>query len=187
MDVSGLRRRLNPRARKRFDEVWQTAFPVVPPGAPSSSRRRSLFRAAHADTLVECGVARRVASGGPMENVPFTVVEEKESGPRQRFILWTKEANARVAAAGYVADIPLGHVSEYLDVVSHECGSTRDFKTGFYAVPIPAAARHLFRYQDDEGRWSELERLPMGHSCAPEIMHTLCASAAGDPTYVTAE
>ena len=53
-------------------------------------------------------------------------------------------------------------------------------------MEIPESARHLFRFQDAEGRWSELERLPMGHSCAPEIMHTLCAAAAGDPTYVSA-
>ena len=183
MDVAGLRSRLNPRAQRRFDHVWATAFPsvsrAVQAGRPS---RRSVFRAVHADALVTCGVARRVDSGGPLENVPFTVLEEKESGLRQRFILWTKEANSRAADAGYVADIPLGHISEYLSVATHECGSTRDFRTGFYAVQIPESARHLFRFQDAEGRWSELERLPMGHTCAPEIMHTLCASAAGDPT-----
>eukprot|EP00754_Rhynchopus_humris_P028424 Rhum_TRINITY_DN15154_c1_g1::Rhum_TRINITY_DN15154_c1_g1_i1::g.140950::m.140950 len=182
MDVSGLRRRLNPRARKRFDEVWQTAFPVVPPGAPSSSRRRSLFRVALADTLVECCVARRVGSGGPMVNVPFTVGEEKESGPRQRHPV--KEANEGAPAAGFVADIPPGHVSEYLDVVSQEYGSTRDFKTGFYAVSIPVGARHLCRFQDDGDRsWSACRWATRARprSC------TLCASAAGDPTYVTAE
>ena len=187
MDVVGLRGRLTPRAQKRFDYVWATAFPSVARGAQvSRPTRRSVFRGVHADALVGCGVARRVDSGGPLENVPFTVVEEKESGLRQRFILWTKEANSRAADAGYVADIPLGHISEYLSVAAHECGSTRDFRTGFYAVEIPESARHLFRFQDAEGRWSELERLPMGHSCAPEIMHTLCAAAAGDPTYVSA-
>ena len=187
MDVAGLRSRLCPRAQARFDYVWATAFPSVARGTQAvRPSRRSVFRAEHADALVDCGVARHVDSGGPLENVPFTVLEEKESGLRQRFILWTKEANSRAADAGYVADIPLGHVSEYLSVATSECGSTRDFRTGFYAVQIPESARHLFRFQDAGGRWSELERLPMGHSCAPEIMHTLCAAAAGDPTYVSA-
>ena len=190
MDVAGLWGRLNPCAQARFDHVWATAFPSVAReaqvGRPS---HRSAFKAAYADALVAYGVARRVDSGGPLENVPFTVVEEKTAGLRQRFILWTKEANALMEADGYVADIPLSHITEYLDVALHQCGSTRDFKTGFYAVlSTPCCeARRLFRFQDADGHWLELERLPMGHSCAPEIMHTLCASVVGDPTYVQAQ
>ena len=63
----------------------------------------------------------------------------------------------------------------------------RDLRTGFYQVEIPAFARHLFRFQTDDGSWFELLRLPMGHCCAPEIMHTLTACVAGDPSYVRAE
>ena len=68
-----------------------------------------------------------------------------------------------------------------------ECGSTRDFRTGFYAIEIPEEARSFFRFQTEEGTWFELCRLPMGHVCAPEIMHALAAAAAGDPAYVRSE
>ena len=122
-----------------------------------------------------------------MRNVPFTVLEEKEGRDRQRFILWTVEANEIACDSGYEAKVPLGHISRYLDAVREECGSTRDFKTGFYAIEIPEDARHLFRFMDSEGDWWELVRLPMGHTCAPELMDTVAAVAAGHPDYVTRE
>ena len=51
-----------------------------------------------------------------------------------------------------------------------ECASGRDFRTGFYQVEIPLDARKYFRFKTDDGHWYELTRLPMGYSCAPEIM-----------------
>ncbi|KAJ9452496.1 hypothetical protein DIPPA_26372 [Diplonema papillatum] len=108
-------------------------------------------------------------------NVPFTVVEEKEGKLRQRFILWTYDANRVVEADGYEAIVPLSHVSKY---------STRDFRCGFYGIEIPAASRRLFTFQDGDCNWWQLTRLPMGHACAPELMHTLASTAAGHPDYV---
>ncbi|KAJ9452182.1 hypothetical protein DIPPA_12445 [Diplonema papillatum] len=144
----------------------------------------STFASAHARELQAHGIAQRGRGPNGLLNVPFTVVEEKEGALRQRFILWTYDANAVVETDGYQAHVPLQHVSQYLEAVSEECGSTRDFRCGFYGIEIPIASRGLFAFQDDAGEWWELTRLPMGHSCAPELMHTVASTAAGHPEYV---
>ncbi|KAJ9440250.1 hypothetical protein DIPPA_01611, partial [Diplonema papillatum] len=138
----------------------------------------STFASAHARELQAHGIAQR--GRGPNG----LVVEEKEGVLRQRFILWTYDANAVVETDGYQAHVPLQHVSQYLEAVSEECGSTRDFRCGFYGIEIPIASLGLFAFQDDAGEWWELTRLPVGHSCAPELMHTVASTAAGHPEYV---
>ena len=189
MDVDGLRGRMSASRARRFDEVWKRTFYPDLDGCGSGdwASGRSAFQAAHARLLVQCGVAQRATGPGFMETVPFTVLEEKESGMRQRFILWTKQANERLDRDGYVADVPIGHISEYLDAVHEPVSSLRDFRTGFFAIEVPADARWLFRFQADDGSWYELSRLPMGHCCAPELMHSLAGVMAGDPAYVREE
>ena len=132
----------------------------------SSKFHESTLSSSHAELLVENGIASRASKPGLLCNMPFTVVEHKSTGLRQRFILWTKESNELLVEKGYVADVPLKHISEYLDAALDECASGRDFRTGFYQVEIPVEARKNFRFQTDDGLWYELTRLPMGHSCA---------------------
>ena len=185
MDVAGLRKRLNTESQRRFDEVWKLTFsPEV--GKIARSTGRTVFSDVHAGELASFGIARKAVGPGVSSNVPFTVLEEKPEGMRQRFILWTKDANSWLEEK-YTAQVPLHHISRYLDQVREECGTTRDFRTGFYAIEIPEEARRLFRFQTEGGSWFELCRLPMGHVCAPEIMHTMAAAAAGDPGYVRPE
>lgn len=186
IDVSGLRARMNAKAKARFDAVWQQAFypNVTPEFSCSSKHRPSRLQAEHAQTLSKHNIARKVSEPGQLLNVPFTVIEEREGKLRQRFILWTYDANRLAEKQGYVAEVPLKHISAYLKAVHQECGSTRDFRCGFYGIEIPEDARKLFRYQDASGQWWELCRLPMGHSCAPELMHTVAAVVAGHPDYV---
>lgn len=187
MAVDKLRQHMLPRVLERFDAVWNLAFyPALSKTAGAS--KPSKLQHAHAMELVRCGIAKLTAEDGHSSgNVPFTVLEEKPTGMRQRFILWTKLANEWVERTGYEARVPLGHVSQYLDAVRANCGSTRDFKTGFFAIEVPANARRWFQFADDKGELYELTRLPMGHTCAPELMHTLAAVAAGDPLFVTPE
>lgn len=183
MRLKELRARMKPEVQRRFDRVWEfTFFPMCDSTAECAAQ--SDLDPEHSRLLEEHGIARRASGPGPYRNVPFTVFEEKESGARQRFILWTKDGNQAAEEAGYEASVPLEHVSRYLDAVHEECGSTRDFKTGFFAIEIPPESRFLFRFVDRAGSWWELTRLPMGHSCAPEIMHTVAAAAAGHPDYV---
>ncbi|KAJ9438345.1 hypothetical protein DIPPA_15842 [Diplonema papillatum] len=155
---------MNAPTRKRFDETWsRTFYPQTIPSKTSSPPGRSRPEAAHALELEEHGIAERAAGPGRDMNVPFTVVEEKRG---QRFILWTYDANRVVEGAdGYEAHVPLSHVSKYLHAVNRECGSTRDFSDG-------------------DGNWWQLPRLPIGHSCAPELMYTLASTTAGHPDYV---
>ena len=54
---------------------------------------RSAFSERHAGELASFGIARKASGPGTVNNVPFTVLEENPEGLRQRFILWTKDAN----------------------------------------------------------------------------------------------
>ncbi|KAJ9436746.1 hypothetical protein DIPPA_28435 [Diplonema papillatum] len=187
MDVNKLRARMTESVRSRFDDTWRkTFYPDVSSILPSLGSPSRLVLG-HAKQLEEYEIAARAAGPGPWASVPFTVLEEKDGSLRQRFILWTLDGNRAAEAAGYVASVPLAHVSHYLGAVHEECGTTRDFRTGFYAIEIPKAVRHLFRFTTDDGSWWELNRLPMGHACAPELMHTLAAVSAGHPDFVLPE
>ena len=175
-----------PQVKARFDEVWTATF--SPKGLSESvPPRPSRLSAEHAEVLLRTGIAARADGPGVGDNVPFTVVEEKATGLRQRFILWTREANDLLDKAGYVAQVPLGHVSQYLPAVQDECGSVRDLRCGFFQVEIPIEARRYFRFRDSGGDWWELTRLPMGHACAPELMHTITAVIGGHSSFVRAE
>ncbi|KAJ9438701.1 hypothetical protein DIPPA_10770, partial [Diplonema papillatum] len=193
MDTAVLRLRMKPDVRVRFDSVWNaTFFPVhgikqKNGESASQGQQRSHLMRAHAAELVRLGIASPSDTPGTFRNVPFTVVEEKAGRLRQRFILWTQEANDWLSRQGYVAQVPLGHVSEYLSVVDSECATTRDLRCGFYQVKVPEEARKNFRFLDEDGNAYVLNRLPMGHSCAPELMHTLTAVLAGHPDFVGSE
>ena len=188
MDVEALRRRMRPERRERFDSVWRATFyPLKRPAEPSlSSSFRSCFSREHAEVLVKHNLATPAPGPGPMKNIPFNVYEDRGGG-RQRFILWTRDANDRLDSEGYEADVPLHHISSYLSAINTEAASQRDFRCGFYQIEIPKDALPFFRFPAADGSWWQLTRLPMGHSCAPELMHTLAATAAGHPLYVSPE
>ena len=186
LDLNKVRAMMSTARRKRFDDVVSLTFePKLKKGrqTANSRKRMSSIRKDFAEKLVTCGVASPSDRSGPMENIPFTVVESKKTGLRQRFILWTKQANDELIRLGYKADVPLEHISRYLDSVRGEVASCRDFRTGFYQIEIPEKSRRYFRFQADGGEWYELTRLPMGHSCAPELMHSVAATLAGDVLY----
>eukprot|EP01063_Lacrimia_lanifica_P023170 TRINITY_DN3065_c0_g5_i4.p1 TRINITY_DN3065_c0_g5~~TRINITY_DN3065_c0_g5_i4.p1 ORF type:complete len:484 (+),score=7.65 TRINITY_DN3065_c0_g5_i4:960-2411(+) len=128
-----------------------------------------------------------VAPPGYAGNVPFVVVEERDGALRLRFILWTKGANDALADV-YQPEVPLHHVSEYLSAAAtSEVASLRDLATSFYQIELPEHVRKYFAFQDAQGNWFELNRLPMGHTCAPELMHSLTSTIAHHPSYVSAE
>ena len=142
MLISFVKERMSQKRLKRFEFVWDlTFFPhkvchntrstdSLVSHAPTldfhteldhvlnfskTVRPESSFSRTHADLLVENGIAQKTSKPGLVENVPFTVIEQKATGLRQRFILWTKQSNERLVDDGYIADVPLGHISEYLD------------------------------------------------------------------------
>ena len=188
IDVQEVKRMMTDGTRRRFEEVWDLTFNPCRQGTHQShqykkSHRESCLQSQHARRLVEAGVATQTSSPGILESIPFTILEERITGTRQRFILWTKEANLMMHELGYKPKVPLEHIAQYLSQVTRETSSQWDLKTGFYQVSIPERSRKYFRFQDERGEWFELTRLPMGHMAAPEIMHSLTATVAGDPTF----
>ncbi|KAJ9437624.1 hypothetical protein DIPPA_26893, partial [Diplonema papillatum] len=107
MDTAALRHRMRPDVRARFDSVWKaTFFPVRDvqgENASEGQQRRSHLMHSHASELVRLGIASPSDTPGTFRNVPFTVVEDKAGRLRQRFILWTQEANDLLSRQGYVA------------------------------------------------------------------------------------
>ena len=153
-----------------------------------NSFQKTKLSCLHSKELVRCKIAVPFKKElSKSRNVPFTVFEERETGDRQRFILWTKEENEKIYETGYEPFVPLQHISKYLGAVHSEVASLRDFKTGFYQILIPEASRPLFTFEDALGDWFALTRLPMGHVCAPEIMNTITAVVSGDPLFVRPE
>ncbi|KPA73345.1 hypothetical protein ABB37_00081 [Leptomonas pyrrhocoris] len=169
-------------AKARFDELWRllSSPEQLDPG---TSPLRTIFEG-DARVLMSAGVLVP-ASPRPTRGwfVPFSVVEEKPSGLRRRFIAWPKEKNLEDS---YEADVPLGHISAYLDVVWEEGASNLDLKASFYQVPLPEEARSAFRCRLDDGTLVELARLPMGYAASPELMQLLTSALAGVPTVVDA-
>ena len=185
IDVEEVKKMMTEGTRRRFEEVWDQTFNPKGQGTIGykKSHKESSLQSEHARRLVEAGVATLADGPGILETIPFTILEERQAGIRQRFILWTKEANRMMHDLGYKPRVPLEHVSQYLSQVTRETSSQWDLKTGFYQVSIPERSRKYFRFQDERGEWFELTRLPMGHMAAPEIMHSLTATVAGEPTF----
>jgi hypothetical protein len=181
VDYAKVKARMTAAAKERFVRLLanlETASPDV------GDSPRSALSVADAKKLVADGNAVEVSnvSGTRGWCFPFTVIEAKPDGMRRRFILWPREQNARLYAAGFKSAVDLEHVSAYLDAVQHECGVTRDLKVGFWQCPLPEPARACLRFRDLDGNVYEPTRLPMGHCCAVDIMQLVTQVIAGDKT-----
>ncbi|KEG08149.1 rab1 small GTP-binding protein [Trypanosoma grayi] len=113
--------------------------------------------------------------------VPFAVVEEKPSGPRRRFIAWSKAKNEQES---YQAMAPLGQISRYLGAVYDETAAIFGVKASFFQVGLPAETRGNFRCHTEKGELVDFTRPQMGYKCSPEIVHTISRVLAGDPEAV---
>jgi hypothetical protein len=173
---------MNTRSSARLRELLNF---VATPGSPQPPRASTLSTE-DGRKLVQDGNAVRVADPSDSTGwcIPFSVIEEKSSGDRRRFILWPREQNAAAYAAGFDPDVNLEHVSAYLDAAQYSCGVTRDLEVGFWQVPIPQAARRALRFMDKDGAVYEPTRLPMGHCAAVDIMQLVTSVIANDPTVV---
>ncbi|PWV19199.1 hypothetical protein C3747_11g288 [Trypanosoma cruzi] len=106
--------------------------------------------------------------------IPFSVVEEKTTGLRRRWIAWPRDKNRDDP---YEANFPLLHISHYLPPVMAEAASCLDLKASFFKVSLPRETRHLFRCRVEDDTLVELTRLPMGYKAGPEILQITIASA----------
>lgn len=182
LSIENVRKRLNERTRKRFDELWMLLVKGTPGEFSEDQLSHSNLLKGDIETLFEADIIRKVTSDmlpstGTVH--PFTVVETKEGGLRRRFIAWTKALNEHLKSS-YIPDVPLKHVSEYTGNVKNEEGGLRDLKISFHQVVLPESVSAHFRFKDEEGQVWELTRLPMGFVASPEIMQIITSCIAGD-------
>jgi hypothetical protein len=194
LDEPALVRRMAQSTKIRHAELRHEMFraPLPPCGAPPRLR----LSVEHAAKLRSDGLAVK-STDLEFSKKPtsawveaFTSVEEKHEGKRQflrqRCLMWTKIQN-EASKGRYTPNVPLHHVSAYLQAVLEELGGTRDMSLGFYQIEIPVWARHRFRFMDEDGNIFELTRIPMGHRASPEYCQLLLSVLAGLPSYVKAE
>ncbi|RNC59246.1 rab1 small GTP-binding protein [Trypanosoma cruzi] len=113
--------------------------------------------------------------------MPLSVVEEKTTGSRRRWIAWPRDKNRDDP---YEANAPLLNISHYLPPVMAEAASCLDLKESFFQVSLPRETRHLFRCRVEDGTLEELARLPVGYKAGPEILQIIIASAIAGVTTV---
>ncbi|KAG8340012.1 hypothetical protein TRVL_09162 [Trypanosoma vivax] len=100
----------------------------------------------------------------------FTVVEEKASGLRRRFVALPK---GETDHDDYGAEAPLQRVSCYLGTVISEVATVFDLKASFFQASLPQESRA------ETPRLVELTRLPKGYGRRPEILCTVTRALAG--------
>ncbi|EPY37483.1 TcC31.12 [Angomonas deanei] len=180
LDFGSLRARMNRQTLQRLDSLMELLH--TPGGDGGATVPGKRLHAGDAQKLCEAGIlvpASELPTKGWIQ--PFSVIEEKATGLRRRFIAWPKDKNL---SDGYGADVPLEHISKYMDPVLAPCASLLDLKASFYQVPVPETARHLFRCMMEDGTVYEFARIPMGYRASPEIMQLLTSVIAGVPSVV---
>ena len=149
----------------------------------NSSFPRSHLSVADADELIASKHVELVDDNEAYSTTgtctPFFVLEERESGPRRRFILWPKAQNVAAYTDGFRPDVPLEHVSRYLAAVDQACAGLRDLKVAFWQVELSPQERANFRFLDVSGRIFQPTRLPMGFCASVDIMHRITEIIAG--------
>lgn len=192
LNVNIIRSMMTEQVRQRFDYVVDLTF--NPPDSSSNVHCASQLNipAGHSEALLLGDIAE-LADDTPTraEVICFPTIEEKlnaagELAPRLRPIAWPRSENARVYADGYVPKVDLPHISKFLSQIHDGSKVTcRDATASFFLFVIPPHARSLFRFRDASGRLLQYKRLPMGHVCSPEIIHTLISTVVGHPDFCT--
>ncbi|KAF8280891.1 hypothetical protein TcBrA4_0094880 [Trypanosoma cruzi] len=160
--------------------VGRSPFPPSSSGKAREGSRR--IPAADARLLRKAGIIEDASStitGGWI--IPFSVVEEKTTGLRRRWIAWPRDKNRDDP---YEANGPLLHISHYLPPVTAEAASCLDVKSSFFQVSLPRETRHLFRCHVENDTLVEVTRLPMGYKAGPEILQIITSAIAGVTTVV---
>ncbi|RNC33956.1 rab1 small GTP-binding protein, partial [Trypanosoma cruzi] len=155
-------------------------FPLSSCGDARRSSRRIPVNEAR--LLREAGIiedALSTTTGGWI--MLFSVVEEKTTGLRRRWIAWPRDKNRDDP---YEANVPLLHISHYLPPVMAEAAFCLDLKASLFQVPLPRETRHFFRCHVEDGTLVEPRRLPMGHKAGPEILQIITSAIAGMTTVV---
>ncbi|PWU93731.1 hypothetical protein C3747_291g7 [Trypanosoma cruzi] len=114
--------------------VGRSPFPPSSSGKAREGSRR--IPTADARLLRKAGIIEDASStitSGWI--IPFSVVEEKTTGLRRRWIAWPRDKNRDDP---YEANVPLLHISHYLPPVMAESASCLDVKASFFSCPFTA-------------------------------------------------
>ncbi|PWV05920.1 hypothetical protein C3747_122g162 [Trypanosoma cruzi] len=119
-------------------QVWGLVGRLTFPPSSSGKARKGSRRIPTADArlLRKAGIIEDASSaitGGWI--IPFSVVEEKTTGLRRRWIAWPRDKNRDDP---YEAHAPLLHISHYLPPVMTEAASCLDLKASFFQVFVAA-------------------------------------------------
>ena len=187
IQLEKVRALMNSQTKERFDDVWnqlinpQIPVPKIQPASKTTISQNDI------DQLTKCGIIKSVAEErlkmSPTKGtiVPFTTLEYRDEKPRRRFICWPTAHNYALHDA-YEAQVPISQPSTYVDAVQYDAAVKRDLRCGFYQIELPEACRCFYRFVYQNNVY-ELNRMPMGHVCAPEIQQTITAVIAGDSSY----
>ncbi|KAF8304430.1 rab1 small GTP-binding protein [Trypanosoma cruzi] len=184
LNLEWIKSRLNPATLERLMQVWGlVGLSPFPPSSSGKAREGSRrIPTADARLLRKAGIIEDALSkitGGWI--IPFSVVEEKTTGSRQRWIAWPRDKNRDVP---YEANVPLLHISHYLPPVMAEAASCLDLKASFFQVSLPQETRHRKRCRVEDGTLVVLTRLPMGYKAGPEILQIITSAIAVVTTVV---
>ena len=170
---------MQPWAQERYLAARATFVCEQP---ASLTTRHSPFPVAAARRMLSDGNAEVVAPDhGPTRACchSFSVVEHKPEGARRRAISWTEWLNDKAYARGFRSCAPLFHSSHYVSAALFPAATQFDLKLGFYQVELTSDERPFFRFQDVDGSWYQLTRMPMGHSASVDVMQLLTMTLAG--------
>ncbi|EKG00516.1 hypothetical protein TCSYLVIO_008534, partial [Trypanosoma cruzi] len=134
LNLEWIQSRLSPATLERLMQVWglvgRSPFPPSSSGKAREGSRR--IPTADARLLRKAGIivdASSPVTGGWI--IPFSVVEEKTTGLRRRWIAWPHD---KKRDDPYEAHAPLLHVSHCLPPVMAEAASCLDVKSSFFQV-----------------------------------------------------
>jgi len=171
------------RVRELLDMFNRPKGPLA-----QTSVASKLLTPVDAELLVRDRIARRVALADEIRTptrgtlIVFSVVELEKQ--RRRIIHWSKDHNNAAYENGYVPQVPLGHISKYLDAANAECGGVLDLRCAFWQIALAENAYAYYRFQDADGHLYEMTRVMMGHVAACELTQIVTSAIAGDPAVV---
>ncbi|KPA75766.1 putative target of rapamycin (TOR) kinase 1 [Leptomonas pyrrhocoris] len=167
------------RVRKRFDALMALLSEEPRDSRPS----RWAVPMDDATRLLEARIIEKAPDADTRGWIhPFSVVEEKPSGKRRRWIAWPREKNEQDLYETQLDD--LRHISEYMSSVHDECATVMDLKASFFQVSLPEHTRRNFRCHLQDGTLVQLTRLPMGYKASPGLLQIVTSTLAAHPRYV---
>ncbi|ESS66831.1 hypothetical protein TCDM_04498 [Trypanosoma cruzi Dm28c] len=144
LNLEWIKSRLNPATLERLVQVWglvgRSPFPLPFSGEAREGSRRIPTADAHLSR--KAGIIEEASStitGGWI--IPFSVLEEKTTGLRRRWIAWPRDKNRDDPSE---ANAPLSHISHYLPPVMTEAASCLDLKAFLFHFSLPRKTRHHF-------------------------------------------